>query len=274
MTTVVEGHNSFFLASGARLLDENKECAWAEKVIQPNPGIRWVLGKFVEANKPNLNKQFWSLDHLRLAQPTINHAPMNMLHHAHNIVGTFVATEMMYPMNAGLTEEEQAAVEAAAAYEYENPYIEALGAFWKWLFPNELKVVEAAHNCGSLFFSMECIAKTITCAGEIGCGTEYAYAGPSSESYCEHLNSGDGVKQLNNPVFVGGALIFPPERPGWPGAEIKDLASMVKEHQVAAERAYEGVKADSDHLSPKEWEYVMGMLLAQAKKSKKVRKAY
>lgn len=267
MTTVVEGHNSFFLASGARLLEENKEVAWAEKVIKPNPGIRWVLGKFVEANKANLNKQYWTLDHLRLAQPTIAYAPMNMLHHAHNIVGTFAATEMVYPTGGG---EEEA--KESAAYEYDNPYIEALGAFWKWLFPNELQVVEAAHNCGSLFFSMECIAKTITCAGEIGCGTEYAYAGPSSETYCEHLNSGEGVKQLNSPIFVGGALIFPPERPGWPGAEIKDLSSLVKEHQVAAERAYEGVKADAEHLSPKEWEYVMHMLLTEAKKQRKAPK--
>lgn len=270
MTTVIEGDKSFFLASGARLLDEDKETAWAEKIIAPNPGIRWVLGKFVEANKPNLNRQYWDLDHLRMAQPTIAHAPMNMLHHAHNIVGTFVATEMLYPM-AG--EEEEAAKEAAA-YEHENPYIEALGAFWKWLFPNELKVVEAAHNCGSLFFSMECIAKTITCAGNDGCGKEYAYAGPASESYCEHLNTAQGIKQLNHPIFVGGALIFPPERPGWPGAEIKDLSSLVKEHQLAAERAYEGVKADAEHLSPHEWEYVMTMLLAQMKKRKKAPKGY
>lgn len=270
MTLVVEGHDSFFLASGARLLDDDKETAWAEKVIKPNPGIRWVLGKFVEANKANLNKQYWDLDHLRMAQPTIAHAPMNMLHHAHNIVGTFVATEMLYPMG----DEAEGSEAREAAYEHENPYIEALGAFWKWLFPNELQVVEAAHNCGSLFFSMECIAKTITCAGEVGCGMEFAYAGPRSESYCEHLNSGQGIKQLNHPIFVGGALIFPPERPGWAGAEIKDLSSLVKEHQVLAERAYAEVSGEAPHLSPKEWEYLMTMVLAHAKKKKKSKWSY
>jgi hypothetical protein len=252
MTVVLEGKNSFFLADRAFLLGvENRELAWAEKHVVNNPALGWVLGKYVEANRENSNKQFWSLADLQIAQPTITHAPMNLLHDQRTPVGAFVATEMMFPVN-----DEMAAVQ--------NPYVEALGVMWKYYFPREYQLIEAAHSSGSLYFSMECIADTITCAGENGCSSEFAYAGPISDTYCAHLNRHESTKQLNKPHFLAGALIFPPTRPGWNGAEVHDLSALVKEHQVEAEMAYEGVKSDSPHLSPKEWEVLMAHIVAHA----------
>lgn len=257
MTVVIEGTKSFFLADRARILDDSRDTAWAEKFVRPNPAHKWILGKYVEANKANSNKQLWALDDLRMAQPSIQHAPMNMLHHPRSVVGAFVATELVYPVNQT----------DSAAYEYENPFVEALGVFWNYYFPDEYKVVEAAHASGSLFFSMECVAESILCTGEGGCGTEFAYDGPRSETYCDHLNEGQSDKQLNKPHFLAGALIIPPERPGWKGAEIKDISSLVKEHKAECEMAYDGVSSETPHLSPAQWEYLMAAIVGRAKQS-------
>ncbi len=255
MTILIEGAKSFFLGAQASLVNpmdlasNDRELAWAERAVKANDAYRWVLGRFVEADNPNRNKQFWALDHLRMGQPTIQYAPMNLLHRARDIVGVFVDTEMVYPTGS------------TAAETAEHPYIEALGAFYKFYFPDELKIVEAAHATGTLFFSMECIANSITCGGESGCGKEFDYAGPRSEDYCDHLNGGLSNKELNEPHFLGGALIFPPEKPGWPGAEVKDLSKLVEEHAGECERAYSMIAAEAPHLSQNQWEYVMGELV-------------
>lgn len=252
MTIVIEGKHSIFLSSNASLIEEGRDVAWAEKYVVQNQFHKWVLGKFVEANRANLNRQYWQLDHLQMARPTISHAPMNMLHHAHQIVGAFVATDMIYPTN------DQAGDQ--------NPFIEALGVFWKYYFPDEMKEVQEAHDSGQLFYSMECIAKSITCAGDQGCEKEFAYAGPASATYCDHLNDGMGIKQLNNPHFVGGALIIPPHKPGWKNAQITDLSYLTKQYQDECEKAYEGVKTEAPHLNSEQWENIMGMIVAWSEK--------
>lgn len=264
-TVIVEGSRSFFLASSAQLIDPltdfsgDRELAWAERAVRSNTAYRWVLGKFVEADNPNRNNQFWALDQLQMAQPTIQYAPMNLLHRARDIVGVFVDTEMMYPKG-------EAAAEPVPAPEH--PYIEALGAFYKFYFPDELKIVEAAHATGTLFFSMECVADTITCSGGSGCGKEFNYQGPKSADYCEHLNTGLSVKQLNTPHFLGGALIFPPERPGWAGAEVKDLSKLVSTYTDECERAYGAVRDEAPHLNDAHWEALMSQIVYLAKMSR------
>ncbi len=251
MTVVVEGKNSFFLGAQAKLLDDlPRDTAWAERSVVPNPSFKYVLGKYVEADRANANNQFWAFDQLLLSQPTIANSPMNLLHHPRHVVGHFVDTEMMYPTG------EQAAED--------HPYIEALAVFYRFYFPHELEMVENAHAEGTLFFSMECVSDSITCSGENGCELEYAYMGPRDESYCEHINSGTSIKKLNRPHFLAGALIIPPDRPGWSGARISDLSSLVKEHQLEAEMAYEKVKEEVPDASVAQWEFIMAKLMEQA----------
>jgi hypothetical protein len=253
---IVEGEKSFFIGMRASLIEDERELAWAERTVRPNPALKWVLGKYVEANKANHNNQFWALDQLQMAQPSISHSPMNLLHKYRYIVGHFVDTEMLYPT---------AGEAAADGYVHDNPFIEALGVFYKYYFPQELALVEAAHAQGSLFYSMECVSERIKCAGEAGCGSEFEYAGPRSTTYCAHLNRGESIKELHNPHFVAGALIVPPERPGWAGASVHDLSSLVKEHQVEAERAFLGFENVAPDLDSQIWETAMLTLLAQAK---------
>jgi hypothetical protein len=249
---VYEGEKSIFLGARAYLIENDRDTAWAERKIHFNPAYKWVLGKYVEADNANNNGQLWTLPDLRASQKTITYAPMNMLHHQHKVVGAFVDTEMMYP-----------AGDAAAAGV--NPYIEALGVFWKYYFPEELGLVEAAHAMGQLFFSMECVSESVTCHGETGCGQTFAYAGPKSSSYCDHINGDTAAKRLDKPHFLAGALLIPPVKPGWSGAEIRDLSGMVKEHATQAEHLYNSFKEESPHLSPQEWEYMMGQVLLRTK---------
>ncbi len=256
MTVVVEGKDSFFFGSQATLVPDDREMAWAERTIRPNPALKWILGKYVEANKANNNNQFWALDQLVLARPTIMHAPLNMLHAPRSVVGTYVDTEIMYP-----TEDQ--------ASEGFNPYIEALAAFYRFYFPDELKSIEAAHATGQLFMSMECVAASVTCSGEEGCGKEHAYEGPASPNYCYHLNTGVSVKQLNKPHFLAGALIIPPVKPGWNGAEVKDISGLVKEHQVECEMAYAGIQEELPDADAASWEWMMGALMSLAKTGEK-----
>lgn len=256
MTVLVEGKKSFYMGTSAIIVPDDREVAsdWASKHITPNPAIKWVLGRYAESDNPNRNKQFWSYEDLQMARPTVDHGPMNMLHRPRHIVGAFVASEMIYPANAPEDMTDSG-----------NPYIEALGAFWKYYFPEEYAVVEMAYNEGSLYYSMECVADTITCAGEDGCGKEFAFEGPRSENYCEHMNARTSILQLNRPHFLGGALIVPPERPGWAGADVRELSALVAAHQEEAEKVFNSVKEEFQELDEAQWEATMLAIMKLAK---------
>lgn len=262
MSVAIEGNNSFFFGARATLLDDSREIAssWASDYVRSNPAVKWILGKYIEADRANNNKQYWYFDDLKKAQPTINHAPMNLNHQARNIVGAYVATEMMYPVQ----EPEEAATQAT-----QNPYIEALGVLWSYYFPDETKVIQEAHDSGNLFYSMECVARSITCGGDFGCNEEFAYEGRISENYCEHLNENLSWKILNDPHFLAGALIIPPEKPGWHGAEIKELAKAVEREAEQAEAIYASLAKEFPEQEHFEWEQKMLSLMARAHLEKK-----
>lgn len=259
MSVMVEGKDAYYLGSRAYLLgDENRETAsdWAVDHVTPNPAIKWVLGRYVEADKPNNNGAMWALEDLRMAQPSIQHAPMNMVHQPRNIVGAFVATEMIYP-----TTEESAA--------QQNPFIEALGAFWKAYFPDELKVVQRAHDEGQLFFSMECIAQTVTFT-DPDTGVEFAsfpFKGPRHESYGEYNDRRDLARRLDKPHFTAGALIIPPVKPGWTGANISELAKYVEQHSEIAQEIYDDIQRQSPEISAADCERITLELMAKGQES-------
>lgn len=210
---VIEKADSFIIASRAVILPEDREIAssWATKHMYRNPGFKWILGNFAEADNPNRNHQLMEFSQLTAAQESLRHTPMNMIH-TKKAVGTFVSAEMIYPNEADRNV---------------NPFLEALGVMWKYAYPDEYKVVEMAHEGGQLFYSMEAVPNSLSCVGEFGCGAEFAYRGPKSDTYCEHINNLVSDRQMNDPVFVGGALIVPPVKPGWSNAAIKELAAFV-----------------------------------------------
>lgn len=242
---IVPGKNSIFMGAQAFILDESKEVAsdnWIRDHVVPNEALKWISGRFVEADNPNDNRQMWTHADLRMAEPTIKYAPMNVLHQPSNIVGSFVATKMMYPVD------ETAELGG-------NPYIEALGAFWRAYFPDTFNLVERAHNDGSLFFSMECIGESVTFIDRASGQEEtFPFMGSIHESYGEWNNNKEAIRQINKPHFLGGALILPPTKPGWSNADVTAIAKYVENHVEDAERVYQEIASASPQLSAKQIE--------------------
>lgn len=250
MTAWFEGKNGFYLGAKASLVEDEREVAasWATPYVLSNPHHKYVLGRFVEADRANNNRQKFTLDGLQMGRPSIQNAPMNLNHESRHVVGTFVASELIYP------------TESPNEIATLNPYIESLGVVWRYYFRNEYAAIEEAHAEGRLYYSMECVPSTVQCTGDGGCEQSFKYAGVKSDKYCSHLNEHASDKLLIDPHFTAGAILIPPVKPGWSHA---DIHSLVESHASLAEDIYAGVSKEMSHLSPQDWESLMGMLLAQ-----------
>lgn len=251
MSVVVEGNRAVYLGAQAWLVDDTRELAWAEKHVVNNRSLKYVLGRYVEADTPNENGHIFDLKELGEAQRSIPNSPLNLLHRPHYIVGNFVASELVYPTAAH-----------ASSQEPLNPWVEALAAFYRYYYPDEFAEVEKAHADGALFFSMECVPETVSCAGV--CGASFAYQGRQSDTYCDHLNQPAAKKRLGKPHFTGGALIMPPTQPGWKRADITQVSALMAAHASEAEEAYRQVSSDTSHLDAKRWEGMVGQLMTYA----------
>lgn len=211
MAFVTENNNSLSVVCEATLLEDDLETAssWASKYVVPNRAYKWVVGRYAEADQANSNKQLFDLEGLRGAVPTIRYSPMNVDHKHHMNVGTWVAGELLYPKDSS---------------QVVNPYVEVVGPFWRSKFKDVLKDVEAAFHSGALALSMEASGESVTCSGDDSCGETFPFKGTTDESYCDHINNFASDRLLNKPRFVGGALIIPPNRPGWKQADVTEIA--------------------------------------------------
>lgn len=99
MTAVYEGANAIYLACRAQILDTSKEMAWAERHVVENADHKWILGRYAEADRANANRQHFAMDNLKFGQPLLTNSPLNV-NHGSLIVGTFVASEIVYPAGA------------------------------------------------------------------------------------------------------------------------------------------------------------------------------
>lgn len=260
MAVWVEGANSFHIGARAELIPDDREIAghWASPHIVPNPANAYVIGRYAESGRANNNRQLFALEGLQMGKPTLQHAPVNMNHSTRRVVGAFVASEIIYPVS-----NPEEAAEASVPDEQLNPFMESLAVVWKHYFPDEYRAVALAQAEGALYYSMETVPEKIACAGDTGCGAEYAYEGPKSKNYCDHLNEGASDKLLVNPHFIGGALIIPPVRPGWSNANIKDIDA--SRNAAAAESLYAQITEEFGHLAPQQWENLMTEILAFAR---------
>lgn len=247
---IYEGDKGIFLTSRAHLItpgDGSIEMAWAEKYIQPNPNYSWILGKYVEADRANSNRQRFSFEDLKANISSLNHAPLNV-NHSDLIVGNVPASEIVFPVSD----------EGSS-----NPYVEALSVFWKTRFPVVADDVQKAHAEGTLFYSMETRPEQINC-GE--CDQTFKYIARQDPSYCEHLNdmSASSDKNLINPDFRGNALIIPPARPGWKNAAVSEVSQLIETQLRQQEEAYEHVK-ETFGLDKKTAEDMMRILILMNK---------
>lgn len=257
MTAWVEGRNKFVLASTAQLVSMDHEeaaDAWWAAHVRNSPTFKWLVGRFVEADRANSNRQLFSLEGLQMARPSITHAPMNLNHFQRRIIGSYVATEMLYPVGNEVPA-------AMAAGESLNPHIEALGVVWQHFFPGEVDAIEHAHAEGKLSFSMECVPRQVQCTGDGGCGETYEYAGRKSDTYCDHLNEYASDKLLIDPLFTAGAVLVGVQ-PGWKHADIHSLVAQYTDEQLDA--LYQDVAKTHSDWDPHVWEAAMHALLAMA----------
>lgn len=128
-----------------------------------------------------------------------------------------------------------ASIETAAVSN--DPHIVAAASIWRWIYPDEAMVVEQASELNQLWYSMECVADSVVCSGDTGCGTEVSYADycTNERAGCEHLQTRAGVRRFANPTFLGAAVIVPPTRPGWADAD----ARVMQQASLQAEKAYD-----------------------------------
>lgn len=249
-----ESDNKLYINTPGALInpgDLDKETAgdftWAAESMTKNPLIRWVLAKYVEADRPNNNGQMWSFADLVDSRHTIKYTPMNILHRPTDIVGAWIDNQMIYPLEA--------------SGEIEHPYIEVLGALWTPNFPEIAALVDSAFSSGNLFISMECVAESLTFRAD-GREETYDYLGPKHPSYGDIQNIAGVTKQLNKPHFLGGALIFPPVKPGWNGANVTDLArSIIGDEKV--DEITEGIKKSVSDLNDEEFDLVVSNFLTK-----------
>jgi hypothetical protein len=244
MTILSASDSSDILTAPAWLVDEDYDTAstWASKYIKTSPYLKWIVGNYVEADSANRNNQYWTLDDLKLSHVSVHNAPMSLAHGTHPI-GTYVASELIFPIDAA-----------------QHPFVESLSTMWKYRYPDQFKLVEESFRNGTLYQSMECVADSITCVGtDVACNETFEYKGPFSDTYCEHIKSRAAYRQFNNTSFTGGALIIPPDRPGWKGADIKEVASLI--NSDVADDIYGQVAAESPSLNSSQWESLMQMIV-------------
>ncbi len=251
---IVEGPRGLFIAGRASIVDETKEVAWAgaKEHIRIRPDFGWVMANYVDSSpEGNTNGHIFRLEELRSRHATVVGTPLNMGHASKFIVGSTVADELLYPI--GETTED-----AELAW----PFTEILANFYRGVFPEEWRKVQAAHDTGSSFVSMECIPESLTCAVD---GETFPYDGPQSDTYtCGHLNNVGARKFLDKPFFVGTGLILPPQRPGWRNANVTELGALIEANIDEANRIYDQVAEEVSHLSDTEWTALMADLLAGA----------
>lgn len=211
-----------------------------QQASEANPYFQWIQGRFVEAEQANSNGAFWSTGDLEFGEVGIKHGPLNWLHESRRVIGTIADARLV---------REDFAQHAAL----ERPFIAATAAIWKWIYPDEAAEVQRASDSGNLYYSMECVAEKIQCAGDNGCGESFNYlqAVTQPTTACTHIQERSSVRRLVNPSFLGGAVIVPPVRPGWSGAS----AAVVK----AAEESHD---ANIHGMSAAQWESLMEAVVA------------
>ena len=203
--------------------------AW-ETASASNPHFQWIEGRFVEADRPNRNKAAWSSNDLEMGEPTVAHGPLNWLHEERHIIGAIAAAKLV------VVGQEQRQAAASFGQEEPNTHIRALAPVWRYLYPTEARQIAQASDERKLWYSMECVSREVACL-ESGCAHTQSYSDYMLQpgSRCGHVKAG-GNRQFKDPSFLGGAVIIPPVRPGWGGANatVMRQAAMMAERQEAS----------------------------------------
>ena len=194
------------------------------EIASKNEGFTYLRGRFVGADEPNRNGALWTTDDLQIGEATVAGGPLNWLHDETQIIGTILDGHLV------------AGKEAASAGI--GNHIVSNAAVWRFLFPKQTQTIEHAAASNELWFSMECVSKKVACVGDGGCGQEFEYAAYNRQEACSHLRERSSVRRFVEPIFLGGAIIVPPVKPGWAHADVevvRQAAQVAEEHELAEE---------------------------------------
>lgn len=215
-----------------------REMAAEFKREEMNPSFIWIAGRYVQANEQNRNGQYWTFDDIQKGERSIQYTPLNALHRYDRPVGVIVQTKIV---------QREAAGESRLL-----PEVQALSVMWGANFPELAALVRAAHASKKLWYSMECVAESRQC---LTCEEIYPWAAASHE-VCEHLGTNKSApRRFINPTFLGGALIFPPESPGWADADISEVARKLT-HEYAAR--------SEPSVTVEEWQKMMDLVISSS----------
>ena len=215
--------------------------------MTPNEHFQWLGGRLVGAEKPNRNGALWTTADLEMGQVTVAHGPVNWLHESRHVIGAIAQAQLVNTQTAD--------------GEPDQPYIETAAAVWKWLYPDEAMVIQQASDMGKLWFSMECVSKSVECVGENGCGASVSYGDYVANKACVHLVERSSVRRFADPTFLGAAILTPPVRPGWAEADVRVLRQAAN----LGESTFEA--AGRPDMTTSEWEQLMASVLRYAEVS-------
>lgn len=204
--------NKIYLSANAYIVENvgelPREFASEFQKMELNPSFMWVAGRYVQANNINKNGHYWTAEDLEAGQHTIQYVPLN-INHKSEPVGTFVETKIVQR-------------EAASGEEELVSEIQALALLWAGHYPAIASLVKDAHQKKQLHFSMECVSEEKQC---LTCERRFPWMAQAHEM-CEHLaTSATAPRRFINPVFLGGALVVPPDSPAWSDADVTDVAA-------------------------------------------------
>lgn len=195
------------------------------EIASKNQGFTYLRGRFVEADRPNGNGAMWTTDDLQLAEATVAGGPLNWLHDETKIIGTLLDGQMVRG-------------DREAAGQGVGNHIASTAAVWRFLFPQETALIERAAAQNQLWYSMECVSKHVLCTGDQGCEQTFPYADVMRQAACSHLRERSSIRRFVDPVFLGGAIIVPPVKPGWANADVeivRQAAGLIEEHSDITE---------------------------------------
>lgn len=255
----------------AQLTDKDHFTDWEQisDVAMTRPDIAWILGNYAQFDGFNRNgNRFITTDKARAASRVVN-TPLNLLHRKQHIIGHYVGARVIVPSEMKDAQIElEFADKALPPSEMPHDFIQSVAGMYRYHFPKLYDTIQQAHEQGALFFSMESVAEQVQCqTPACRCGNAtYEYRGTTDKSYCASLNRPRAMKDLIEPWFVGGAAVIPPARPGWARADITHMVAVLGGgiDSPEAEMVYEQVVASAPHLEPKQWEFIMAMILADA----------
>jgi len=171
------------------------------------PFFTRISGDYVEANKPNRNGAMWTSQGLEVGVATVANGPLNWLHEEKHIIGCITDANLV------------------GATDQADDHISVDGVMWSWLWPAETAMLKASSERNSLYLSMECVSESVICVD--GCGETFPHEQAMlGDGVCEHVRKRTGIRRFNNPVFLGGAVIVPPYRPGWSKSNAKVEAAI------------------------------------------------